>query len=84
MANARRLMELTLPEPTAVELAAQIEAQTGDADRLIGVGVIPELATELSAQIDAAGTINAPKLVELSMIPELAIEVAAQITADRI
>jgi hypothetical protein len=76
-------MELGLPGPTAEEVATQIAAQTGDADRLIGAAIVPPLARELAAQIDAAGTISAPRLAAESMATELAREVAVQIAADR-
>lgn len=84
MANARRLMEMGLAGPTATELAAQIEAQSGDGERLVRSAIMPMLSFELAAQIDAAGTTNAPKLVEMSMPPELAVEVVAQIESDRV
>ena len=83
MANAVRLINLGVPEPTAKEMAAQIEAQAGDRKRLEGVAVEPLLAQELAGQIDAGGTVSAVRLVDFAMVPEVAVELAAQITADR-
>lgn len=83
MSDARRLSEMAFPVPLAKEMAAQILAEVGNADRLRELGVVPLLAKELASQINAAGTISAPRLVSFSMPPEQAVEVAAQITANR-
>ena len=83
MANAVRLINLGVPEPTANVLAAQIEAQTGDASKLVEVAIVPELASGVARMINDDIAISAPYLVELAMVPEVAVEVAAQIAADR-
>lgn len=84
MADAARLINLGMAEPTANELATQIAAQTGDVSRLVGVAVEPLLAQQIVTQIDAGpADADGPVLVDHGMMPEMAVEVAAQITADR-
>lgn len=82
-ANAVRLMEMGFTEPLAVELKKQMDTQTGNMNRLIELGVLPGLAKELAAQIQAGGTISAVKLAERNMVPDQAVELATQITASR-
>lgn len=77
MPSARKLIELGMPAPAAVVMAAQFTANVGVPRRLIEVGVTPAVAHEIQTQL--AGTANAQRLVERGVVPPLAAEMAAQI-----
>lgn len=51
-----------------------------DARRLVELGMVPDLAKEVAAQINA-GVGDKRRLVELTMVPRLASELAIQITS---
>lgn len=53
-ADTDRLMGMGFPAPLATELAAQIDAEAGNAAKLMGLGVPPSLAEYIDAAIDAA------------------------------
>ncbi len=51
--NADTLTKIGFAYPVAIELARQAVAGTGDLDKLIALGISPQLAGQIKAAIDA-------------------------------
>jgi len=78
MADARRLAEVGFAPPLAKELAAQINAHSGNRRRLTELGMVGLLAGFVAALINGVG--SAAALIALGMIPAQAIELVRQIS----
>lgn len=79
-ANSKRLVELSMVPPLAVEVARQINGAPKSAKRLTELSMTAPLAKEVVRQM-VAGVGNAARLEEAGMNPDLAAALAAQFTA---
>lgn len=72
---AQSLQTLGLPAEAGMEIQRQIAAGTGNVNRLMESGFVPEDALRMANGI-TAGTVSAPLLAEGSIVPGIAVEIA--------
>lgn len=73
----QKLMSLSVPTPTAKELANQINTGAYNYKRLMWASIPEQLAKYLASSL-AAGTFSATKAVEHGMIPQVATLIAGE------
>lgn len=79
---AQSLQSLGLAAEAGMEIQRQIAANTGNINRLLEAGFVPEDAKNLAAGI-TAGNISADLLAEGSIVPAIAVETAKGINTPR-
>lgn len=75
---AQSLQSLGVPGIAGLEIQRQIAAGTGNVNRLMEAGFVPEDALRLANGI-TAGNVSAPLLAEGSIVPGIAVEIARAI-----
>lgn len=80
MSIRQALTALGVAGPLAAEIQAQIEAEVGNAQRLIGGGMVPASARVLADGI-SAGSVSGPKLAATSVPTVLALYLAGVVGA---
>lgn len=78
--NAQKLQSLGVPTPLAVELGAQITANTGNSRRLQELGYHPKLADYVATSI-TTGPMNAVQATRLGMDTVTAAAITAMVNA---
>ena len=74
--SAATICQSGVSYPTAIEIARQMNlgAGNGNAERLVASGIVPQAATELARQINAA-SFDSHKLALAGIHPEAAVQV---------
>ena len=83
VANASRFTARGMAPALAVELARQINSQTGDARKLMAYGMSYALAGALETGINAVGALTLQKLTSLGIPPDLAADIVADEAASQ-